>query len=452
MFLPTGEVVPIQRAESDADVAADVAGSEAQDSTELLSPFKDVQLDRARARAQEILDEFTAMQDQVEVNMLGSHDVNERYRAILDRADQGDIHFANREFDVALQAYETALAELGSYVSDMNNTFMQLMTAANEMLDERDEDAARKFFNEAGDVKPLDVQVQAGLRRVELLPEVNRLLLEGRRAALRQEWREAAEYLAQVREKDPLTKGLDELDDEIRDALRQQEFNNQLSRAHAALAGGDFDAAETLFTIALSEAPGNSAAQTGLEQTARARTLATIEGLRTDAATREANLDFRGALEVYDKILEIDKSLQFAREGKERVHVIVSVTQAINRVLSDPEMLSSDDEFVAAKAVLANAENHRGFSPQYDSRLTEFENVLEEASLLLPLILLSDEMTEIRLTTVGNLGTFMRHEVQLRPGRYEVVGSSDGCVDVRKTITVRRDMKPISIVCEDPIY
>lgn len=446
-----GEADPIDRAGTDSIVDEDVANTSAKDSDELLSPFKDVQLDRARARALEILDEFSAMQDHVELNMLGSHEVNERYRAILDRADAGDIHFGNREFDVALQAYEIAAAELEAYIGDMNDQFTRLMAAAQEKLDERDEDEARQLFNQAGDVKPLDVQVQSGLFRVELLPEVNRLLRESRRAALRQDWTEAAEYLALAREKDPLTIGLEALDREIRDALRERAFNNKLSRAHEALSEGDFDVAEALFGQALTESPGNSAAQTGLEQTDRARTLATIEGFRTEASNLEANLDFDGALEVYDKILEIDKSLQFARDGKERVVAIVSVTRSMNRVVADPEMLSADDEFEAAQLVLADAEKYRGFSEQYDYKLVEFKAILEEASLMLPLILLSDNMTEIKLTTVGELGSFMRHEVLLRPGRYEVVGSSDGCVDVRKTITVRRDMEPISIVCENPI-
>ena len=116
-----GEADPIDRAGTDSIVDEDGASTSAQDSTELLSPFKDVQLDRARERALEILDEFSAMQDHVELNMLGSHEVNERYRAILDGADEGDIHFGNREFEVALQAYETAAAELEAYIGDMND-------------------------------------------------------------------------------------------------------------------------------------------------------------------------------------------------------------------------------------------------------------------------------------------------------------------------------------------
>ena len=261
-----GEVQPIDREEQGESNVPEVAAS-ADVEDELLSPFKDSQLERARARAQETLDRFSAMQDHVEVNMLGSHDVNTRYRSILDRADQGDIYFADRAFDQALEAYEVATEELQAYITDMDRRFEELMVAANEKLDERDEDAARQLFNEAGDVKPLDVQVQAGLRRVQLLPEVNRLLRESRRAVLREEWREAASFLEQARNKDPLTKGLASLGQEIQEAIRERDFNDKISRAHAALAAGDFNGAESLFNEALQETPESSAAQTGLQQT-----------------------------------------------------------------------------------------------------------------------------------------------------------------------------------------
>ena len=450
VYLPMGEVQPIDREEQGESNVPEVAAS-ADVEDELLSPFKDSQLERARARAQETLDRFSAMQDHVEVNMLGSHEVNTRYRSILDRADQGDIYFADRAFDQALEAYEVATEELQAYITDMDRRFDELMVAANEKLDERDEDAARQLFNEAGDVKPLDVQVQAGLRRVQLLPEVNRLLRESRRAVLREEWREAASFLEQARNKDPLTKGLASLGQEIQEAIRERDFNDKISRAHAALAAGDFNGAESLFNEALQETPESSAAQTGLQQTARARTRSQIEQLRLDALEREARLDMEGALTLYDQALEIDRSLQFARDGRQRVIAIVSVMRSMNRFMSDPGILSSDEEFTAAQEVLTTAEEHRNFSADYDELLGNFSTLLQEAAIELPLVLLSDNATEISVTTVGVLGVFERHEVLLRPGRYEIVGSSDGCVDVRKTITVRPGMEPISVVCDDPI-
>jgi len=62
-----------------------------------------------------------------------------------------------------------------------------------------------------------------------------------------------------------------------------------------------------------------------------------------------------------------------------------------------------------------------------------------------------DRITEVSIYRVGKLGTFERHELNLRPGRYTLLGSSDGCRDVRMTIVVEPSMGPISIVCEERI-
>jgi hypothetical protein len=37
--------------------------------------------------------------------------------------------------------------------------------------------------------------------------------------------------------------------------------------------------------------------------------------------------------------------------------------------------------------------------------------------------------------------------VSLRPGAYTLIGSRDGCRDVRQKVVVRPDMQPIDIRC-----
>ena len=66
-------------------------------------------------------------------------------------------------------------------------------------------------------------------------------------------------------------------------------------------------------------------------------------------------------------------------------------------------------------------------------------------------MLVSDNEMDVRLATVGDLGPFDRKELKLRPGRYLLTGSGNGCRDVRKTIVVAEGMDPIAIVCVEPI-
>ena len=49
------------------------------------------------------------------------------------------------------------------------------------------------------------------------------------------------------------------------------------------------------------------------------------------------------------------------------------------------------------------------------------------------------------------LGKFARKEVQLRPGRYVLIGSRDGKRDVRRELLVVPQMPPVEIVCQEAI-
>ena len=113
--------------------------------------------------------------------------------------------------------------------------------------------------------------------------------------------------------------------------------------------------------------------------------------------------------------------------------------------------MSSDSELEAAKQALVSARTQEGFSNKYDEQLAQFEKILEGASKPLPLVLVSDEQTEVYLATIGQLGQFARRELMLRPGRYLLTGSQDGCRDVRKFIIVKPSMDPILIQCEERI-
>ena len=67
--------------------------------------------------------------------------------------------------------------------------------------------------------------------------------------------------------------------------------------------------------------------------------------------------------------------------------------------------------------------------------------------------LYSDKKTEVLVFRVGRLGVFERHDLDLRPGRYTVVGSRDGYRDVRRTLNVepgKTDIR-LTVRCEEKL-
>ena len=418
---------------------------------EVATPFKDVQQERAQKAALAIIDEFTEYQDIIEKNQYGTEVHLARYSAILERAYNGDLLFGERQFDEANNEYALAVQEVEQLLDDMSTEFEHWYEQGVEALEERDYEKSVYALSRAQAIEPLNQQVQAKFDRVQLLPEVNELIRESERAELKEEWTQAFDLLNAVALLDPLTLGIDEQREEILGQISTQRLRDALTAGHEQLATENFDAAEQSFKEILVDYPENTAAETGLQQVVRARLAAQIEALRVAGLDKEKELDMRGALKLYDDALELDSSLQFARDGRQRVFEIISSINAMNSAIQDPHALSADDTFDKAKATLETAQSHHGHSDEYDALLDRFTNLVNFASTQLPVVLMSDDATEVTLTTSHRIGSFQKHELSLRPGRYTLHGSRDGWVDVRKTFIVQQDMEPISILCEEQI-
>ena len=91
--------------------------------------------------------------------------------------------------------------------------------------------------------------------------------------------------------------------------------------------------------------------------------------------------------------------------------------------------------------------------PRLASQRDELSRLLRRAATPLPVPLVSDNVTDVVVYKVGQLGTFMRKELNLRPGTYVAVGSRPGYRDVRLEFRVAPeiDIEPVIIQCQEPI-
>ncbi len=69
------------------------------------------------------------------------------------------------------------------------------------------------------------------------------------------------------------------------------------------------------------------------------------------------------------------------------------------------------------------------------------------------LSLVSDNATAVAIPSIGQFGTFAKRDIELKPGRYTVIGTRDGYRDVYRDITVvaGQDSQTIHVSCSDPI-
>lgn len=416
-----------------------------------LPPFQASERERARTRAQARLGDFVELQmmleDEMSVEIWGMSE----YGEILERANEADQRFLEGKFEQALTEYDSATASLEALIEIGSGLYEQAVVDGSAALDIRDQTAALESFQRALAIRPEDPDASAGMERAEKIPQVLELFRQSERAELRGDMQQARAHLTSIKSIDPLTPGVDARLAKFNAVLSEARYQETLSAGFAALEQGRFTEAQATFDKVLSSRPDDPVALAGKQQTQQNQTLARIDRIKERAAEQESLGNWDEALSDYVEALEIDKSLLFAREGRTRLRDLIRTIDAMDRYLDDPPILSSDDEFNQAQTVLAQAMALIGQTNSLDSKTQAFSELLTTAARPIPIVLVSDSETDVMIHKIGQLGVFDRHEIELRPGRYTVVGSADGCVDVRKTIIVAPAMAPVTIQCEKRI-
>ena len=449
-FVPTQVTYERQETDSTDSTSVRANATEVSELDQVL-PYRDIELQRAQERAKDILAEFAELQDQVEAEQLGLQSHRQTYDDIIDAANEADASFARREYERAINEYGDATNRLREYVYAQETDFEDAFEDGYDALVKRELNRARDSLGRAQAIKPDDPSLTPVLVRLSKLPEVNSLIRESGRARYRGDYERAELLLLQAQQVDPETQNIEETLSEIRRIQQDTDYKAVVTKAFDDLKQNDLLAAKSGFERALRMRPGEAGATTGLNEALNRLGNNSITELKRVAERYERDGDLRSAMDTYTQALEIDRNLQFALDGFERTQMTIRIYSAVERILTDPDLLSSNKEFEDAQTILKDAREHEAIDTSYLAKIDRFSELIQFASKPLPIVLVSDNEMEVRLATVGDLGPFDRKELKLRPGRYLLTGSGNGCRDVRKTIVVAEGMEPISIVCVEPI-
>jgi hypothetical protein len=175
--------------------------------------------------------------------------------------------------------------------------------------------------------------------------------------------------------------------------------------------------------------------------------------MRQRAAGLEGQERWEEAERAYEDVLAADPSLAFALEGKVRTSSRADLAARLQQLLDRPDRLSSAGVREDARALLETARAQSPQGPVIRSQIARLEILLPGFDKPVRLSLLSDNSTQVAISTVGSFGSFARREIELRPGRYTVLGTRNGFRDVRREITVApgQEAQTIRVTCSEPI-
>jgi tetratricopeptide (TPR) repeat protein len=430
---------------------APVSAKPSDGQADALPPFQELQRQQAREQAQRELARFVELQIELEAGMQVGAWGADGYRQAKDLAAAGDQAFLQDQFQLSVERYQAATEHLVALIARGRALLEEALQDGAAALVARDQDRAERAFGMAETIAPDDARVTEGKARAALIPQVASLMREARNHELAERWADALQTYEKVRQLDSATSGLDVATARVAAGQRQTRIQGLLSDGFQRLEEGRYDAARTAFREALSLQPDNAVASGGLEQVAKLADVSRIHSVQEQAERAEREERWRDAEALYGQVLAQDATIAFAQAGRARANAQLRAHTSLASIIEDPDRLSSEKLYRDAQEIVARAEALEPRGSTLARQIDDVRNILDTYATPVPVLLRSDNRTQVTLSTVGPLGSFTEKELALRPGAYTVIGSRDGCRDVREQIVVRPNMNPVDVRCTEAL-
>jgi tetratricopeptide (TPR) repeat protein len=439
---------------SNSPVAAQPAGP-------AISPFEEAQMARLRREAQDALASLLQRQTDLEVNSV-SEWAAEAYNSAIAAARRGDEFYRTGNYADAARAYQESDQALAALQSQRRNEFERVMTEAEAAMVAGDAETALAQFSLAALIDPSSVEADKGVRRAQVLDQVETLLAEGRLLQQNGDLQIARERFREAAALDSEHPRIAELVAENEQLQLEARFNAAMSEGFALLQQSLSDEAVTAFERALQIKPGNIQAEEAINQTRTEITLAEIAAQRERALELENQENWAEAVAAYQQVLELDPNLVFAQEGLDYSQRRLQLDTLLQTNLDDPVRLSDSAALFEAEEVYNIAadllrdlqtDTDMTAGPRLTSQVERTGELLQTMQVPVPVTLLSDNNTQVTIYQVGQFGAFSEKILELKPGRYVAVGTRPGYRDVREEFVVGfgQSQSTLSIQCSEQV-
>lgn len=418
----------------------------------VVSPSTAAENTHYRQEAQRVLADIVAVRDRLverKVEVWAELEFGQGLRAIED----GDGQYTFGEYKAALETYRNALDRFNALEALGQQKLATALAEGTIAIEQLDVPAANASSALATVIAPQDGAVQDLAERAEQLPRVADRLEAGDTARARGELQAARGAYRDATELDPRHQRAAASLAEVESELIDQSFRRHMSRGFQALEQGDFDGARAAFAEAESIRPGSPVVTTARAQVANQESLTAVNRQLAKALELERGEQWGQAVAIYEALLGDDPSLTEVRVKLIPARVRADLDRRLAEAIAEPLALASAPAHRSAQAALADARGIPNPGPRLSEQIAALDSLLVAAVSVVEVELQSDNLTEVTLFRVAELGRFQRTVVKLRPGRYVAAGTRKGFRDVRVefTVTGKPLADPVVVRCEEPI-
>jgi tetratricopeptide (TPR) repeat protein len=342
----------------------------------------------------------------------------------------------DRQMDLAVDRIGLAMQRLSRVATQRPATLAALIQTATRSLDEGRLEIARQSFERALLIDPDADAAVKGLQRIVALGPMLAALVEAETAQLAYENLRALTLFEQVLSVDPDNAVAKEGLARARRALGSDSYARAVGETLAAIRQGRESEARSALARARAIRPQGAELAAISAQLEAVNERTDLEEERARLADLERAENWGDALRGYEALLTKDRSLVFAREGRTRAAPRAELSRRLDALIAAPARLAAPEVRREAERLLAEAARISEEAPALRLQTEQMRGVLQSYEKPVFAVLQSDGLTRITVQRVGVFGVLTRKELQLRPGRYVVVGTREGFRDVRREINL----------------
>jgi len=230
-------------------------------------------------------------------------------------------------------------------------------------------------------------------------------------------------------------------------------FQESLSKGYQSLKDESFDDAKSLFDQALSIRPSSQEALQALDELNLKRIASLTKSFKYKGLIAEVNEEWNQAKGFYEEILVIDPNLEEVKDSLSRAESRILLEAEMTSIIARSDAYNDNKVLGQAQALLETAKSIERIGPKMEGSIQKLDSLIRIALIPVDVIFESDELTEVTIFKVDQMGTFQQKIVSLRPGIYTARGSRKGFKDetIRFRVQPNKQNQRVRIICNKKI-
>jgi len=411
------------------------------------SPWRESQLAKHRRDAQEILSRVLEKQTNLEDKRV-THWANESFKAALKMAESGDYSYRSQEFHSAMESYQNTLKQLKNIEASIPERFEDFLAQGKLALEENNAKLAKEKLQIAMYMQPNNRKASSAFDRALVLDQVLALVKIGSVFVEDRQYESARASFEQAYQLDERSVMVNEQLRQVNELIVDKDYSFAMSSGYKKLQQNKYDQALVFFNQAKQIKPTSAQVVQAIKQSKNERMQVIISLKFEQAQGHIQQEDWSKALDKYNEIILLDKSLLQAQIGMLKSTARLTLSERLNNFIDYPERLSNKNVYQQALLAKQDAMNIQRPGSKLLQQINSINQLMVKAKIPLLVTIESDNHTMVTLYRSKQLGKFKAKELSLTPGEYTLVGSRDGFRDVRQEFILNADKSHPTIVIQ----